>query len=97
MERQGYTDTDAHVEAHRALLQSIVDLKLQIDTGQTRVYPGIYDFLRSWFTEHTLQMDRPLAMAMEDFGATNPMELMKHWEASYPVSSASWMRHALRS
>ena len=67
MEKHRYPDREAHLGAHRKLVDEISRFKRQYDAGGT-ISVELMGFIRDWLVNHFLKVDRALARDLASRG-----------------------------
>ena len=67
MEQHQYGDRDAHLAAHRKLIEEVSRFKREYDAGGT-ISVELMGFIRDWLVNHFLKVDRALARDLASRG-----------------------------
>jgi hemerythrin len=61
----GYPSSECHVEEHRAVIASVLQVQMRVKDGDIATGRRLAAELARWFSMHTEEMDRGLAMWMQ--------------------------------
>lgn len=63
-----YPQTDAHLKEHDLLVQQVVKLKTDIDSGKSVLTLDVMNFLRDWLSNHIASSDKAYTPFMKLHG-----------------------------
>jgi hemerythrin-like metal-binding protein len=69
MNKHQYADREAHLAAHRKLIEEVSKFKRQYEAGGT-ISIELMGFIRDWLVNHFLKVDRALARDLASRGLT---------------------------
>lgn len=58
MREEKYPEYDQHKKAHDILVSQVSDIKKKFDQGEEVLSIEVFDFLKSWLTNHIQKIDR---------------------------------------
>ncbi len=67
-DRYGYPETSAHKEAHRKLVQQVLDFEAALKSGKAKVTMDIMRFLKDWLVNHIMGTDKRYAPFLNEKG-----------------------------
>jgi len=66
MKAFSYPDSDKHKAAHEGFKDKLAQLIEKYNDGDTEISGSVFDFLKTWLTEHILKIDRKLSDFLAD-------------------------------
>ena len=61
MRNRRYPQAEAHLEAHRKLVDEVSAFKHKFDSGKAAISVELMGFIRDWLVNHILKVDKALA------------------------------------
>ncbi len=70
LKSHGYPDADMHIQHHRYFTEQINEFEEQMAFGKGGLEKEIYLFLKTWFADHIMKMDKAYSEFLNERGIT---------------------------